>query len=128
MAEAIISNAQININDELILYTPNSLKFTPNTAKTVVKSLTAGGDSAITVHSKDVSESMSKVTFSVKATDRIIELIPYWSSNTAKNVIEISSSNGVLAYAFTGMSLEENTEMELGADKDIELTFLGDPQ
>lgn len=128
MAETIITNPQININDELILYVPNSLKFTPNTAKTVVKSLTAGGNSAVTVHSKDVTESTSKVTFSVKATERIIQLISYWDSNIGKNVIEISSQNGELAYAFTGMSLEENVELEFGADSEVELTFLGDPQ
>ena len=126
MAEQIISNPQLIINDELIAYTPSSLKYVKNTAKTVIKSLTAGGESAITLHSKDVTEAVSQVTFSFKATTTNIELLDFWVSNTAKNVIELSSSNGVIALAFIGMSIEEVPEMEFGADKDIEVTFKGD--
>jgi hypothetical protein len=126
MAEKIISNPQVLVNDELILFVPNSLKYIKNTAKTNVKSLTGGGNSVITVHSKDISEATGKVTFSIKATSRSIELLDIWANNTAENVIEISSSNGDIALAFTGMSLEEIPDLEFGADAEIEVTFLGD--
>ena len=127
MAEKIISNPQIVINDEIVLFIPNSLKYIENTAKTVVKSLTAGGTSAVTVHSMDLSEANSKITFTVKATKRTLELIPFWYSNTAENVIEVSSANGDIALAFIQMSLEEIPESAFGADGELELTFLGDP-
>jgi len=127
MAQKIITNAQIHINDELILFVPNSLKYIKNTAKTEISSLTAGGNSVISVHSLDISEAVGQVKFSIKATDRSIELLDEWSSKTAENVIELSSLNGVIAVAFTGMSLEEVPDMELGAKAEIEVIFKGDP-
>jgi len=127
MAEKIISNPQIVINDELILFVPDSLKYTKNTAKTVVKSLTAGGTSVITVHSQDITESMSSVEFDIKATSRTIDLLDYWGGSIAENVIEISSANGDIALAFTGMSLEEIPNLEFGADAKITVKFVGDP-
>jgi hypothetical protein len=127
MAEVLITNPQININDELIPYVPDTLSLIKNTAKTNVKTLTVGGTSAYTVHSKDVSDSTSKVEFSVKVTKRIIELVDDWINNLGTNVIEVSSSDGVLALAFTGCSLLDSANLDFGANKDVKITFLGDP-
>jgi hypothetical protein len=127
MAEKIITNPQLVINDELILYVANSLKYIKNTAKTQIGSLTAGGSSVTTVHSIDVSEAVGQVSFNAKVTSRLFDLLDMWSSQTAENVIELSSSNGDIALAFTGMSLEEVPELEFGAESEIELTFKGDP-
>jgi hypothetical protein len=127
MAEKIISNPQIFINDELILYVPNSLKYVKNTAKTTIGSLTAGGASVATVHSTDVTEAQGKVVFSIKPTSRTIELLDIWASNVQANTIEISSQNGDVAIAYSQMSLESVPDLEFGADKEIEVTFLGDP-
>jgi hypothetical protein len=127
MAERVLENPQLSINDEIIAYVPNSLKYIPNSAKTIIKSVTVGGGAVSTVHGKDLTESTSKVIFSIKATQRNLDLIDFWLNNTAMNVIELSNSDGSFTLAFVGMSLEEIPDLALNIDDDIELTFIGDP-
>jgi hypothetical protein len=75
----------------------------------------------------DISEATSVVTFSYKNTNANIANLDTWLSKTAENVIELSDENGVVALAFSGMSVEEPPASGFGADTDIEITFKGDP-
>ena len=126
MAEVLISNLQLLINDVTIAYVPNTLKFVGNTAETKVTAITTGGRGSSSVHSTDTSEAYSKVMVEVRATKQVIDLVDVWYDNIGGNVIELSSRNGDVAKAFTGMSLVKKPEFDFGADKSFELEFQGD--
>lgn len=126
MAQQLINDLQLVINDELIAYVPKSLKYTSSTAKVEVKALTTGGTGTSSVHSLDATESLSKVSFDIKATKQTLKSLNVWFSQIAKNVIELSSANGDIAGAFVGMSLIEMPMLEFGADANITVEFVGD--
>lgn len=131
MAQKIITNLQCVISStstgsNILAYVPNTLKYTGSTAETKVTTVTTGGNSATSVHSMDVSGATSMVKFEVRATTQILENIDDWYKDVGEVIIELSSVDGSIAEAYTGMSLVSKPEIGLGAEESFELEFRGD--
>ena len=126
MAIRVPSDLQVLVNNDVTCIVPKSLKWQDSQAKNVVKACTVGGTSVETVHSRDNSEAVGKVTFSIRATTDNISKITQWYDNIAGNVIELSDKDGEVVKVFIAMSLEAIPEMQVGAEAELEVTFLGD--
>lgn len=126
MAEIVASDLQVVVNNDITCVVPKSLKWVDNQGKNVVTACTTGGTSTTTIHGRDNTDAIGMVMFSIRATSGNIKKINQWYQDIGSNVIELSDSDGEIVKVFTDMSLEAIPELQVGAEAELELTFLGD--
>ena len=116
-------DATLIIDNNVIGYVPNTLKFTEGFGEQKVRVQTGGGGVVQQVVADDVTSKQSMVTFQVEPTIANIDLLRAIKANMDGHVITISTSG--LTRTITGAILTKNYEIGLGTEETIELEFVG---
>jgi hypothetical protein len=120
-----IVDATLIIDNNVVGYVPNTLKFTEGFGEQSVRVQTGGGGSVQQVVADDVSMKQSSVMFEVEPTAANISLIRSIKNNQDGHVITISTTG--LTRTITGAVLTSNYEVSLGTEETIQLEFIGNP-
>ena len=120
-----IVDPTIIIDNNVIGYVPNSLKFTEGFGEQTLRVQTGGGGSIQQVVADDVSQKQSMVSFQVEPTVANIELMRAIKANQAGHVITISAPG--ITRTITGAILTSNYEVSMGTEEIIDLEFIGNP-
>jgi len=119
-------NPQIIVNNIAIPYVPNSLKIDLGLGEQNVKAVGGGGATVDSVYFDDVENSVSKVEFEMYTKDLSIELHQDWKALGNANTIEVVEPGGV-TINFPFMAHTNRVEFEVGNDKMVTITFMGNP-
>ena len=126
MAEKLLANPYVEINDEKIAIYGNSAAYDPGFPDINVTSLSAGGGTGSTVHGVDVTTMVSMFKFKIPSTKKTDDLLSTWKANVGTNVVKFYEEG--LQKVMNGASYAEGREVELNASEGgIEVTFKGDP-
>lgn len=117
-----LSGSQLIINNEIIPYQSNSLKFDSGTPERKVDPQVVGGGGVENVTTEDFSTAKSKISVDLKTTSQNEVLINGWVTNFDQNLIKIISNDGV-ARIFENATLINKPEFDTGADGIISLEF-----
>jgi len=126
MAKKAISTPSVTINGDVFSVKPNSVKITKGAGTTKVRWTSTGGGGGSTVHSEDAEGRVGKVKFSLEVTAGNLAKFDLLKLNTGGNTV-VLAQKGETAITFTGMSLENDPEWNLGADGGCEFEFGGEP-
>lgn len=118
-----IVDATLIIDNNVIGYVPNTLKFTEGFGEQSVRVQTGGGGSVQQVVADNVSMRQSKVMFDVEPTAANIELLRSIKNDQNGHVITISTSG--LTRTVTGAILTSDYEVGLGTEEVISVEFTG---
>lgn len=126
MAEKLIANPFLEINDEKIATYGNSIVYDPGLPDINVTAISAGGGTVKTVHGVDVTTAVGSIKFKIPATKETDDHLSTWKANVGTNVIKFYEDD--LQKTMLGASFAEGREIELNASEGgIEVTFKGDP-
>ena len=126
MAEQLIANPYLEINDEKIATYGNSITYDNGLPDINVTALSAGGGTTQTVHGVDVTTKIGMVKFKLASTKDNDDRQSTWKANVGTNVVKFYE--GDLQKVMLGASFSEGREVELNASEGgIEITFKGDP-
>jgi hypothetical protein len=120
-----LANPVLEINNEVIDYVPNTLKFKEGFGETNVRAAAIGGGQVRSIYTEDIETKFGEVMVELYPTPQNIEIIRQWKTNGNQNVISVYGTAGGanLQRVFPQASLTENYEVHLGADTTIPLTF-----
>ncbi|WP_368566209.1 hypothetical protein [Pseudoxanthomonas sp. UTMC 1351] len=130
MAKIAISAPSVSINNETLGIVPNSFTYDGGEGEISVRSASAGGSSAESVHAINAETMISKVTFELYPTPDLDARVRRWKRQIASNVIQITQvlENGdSIARTFQHMSLMNPIERNASADGTVSLEWSGDP-
>lgn len=126
MAQKLIANPYVEVNDVKIKIYGNSFVYDNGLPDINVTPLSAGGGTVDTVHGVDVTTAKGMVKFKMAATKETDDLIPIWKKNVGTNVIKFYENP--LNKTLLGASCTSPREFELNASEGgIEVAFEGDP-
>lgn len=122
-----IADATLLVNNEVIGYLPNTLKFTEGLGEQNMRAVSVGGGSIEQVYSQNLETSFADISFELPVTKEMIELARTWKLNGNENVVQIVAENadGAIDKTFTGCALTGNYEVELGAETSITIEMMG---
>lgn len=122
-----INDVTLRVNNKVIPYEAETLKFVLGKGEFLVRSVIVGGTERATVFSKDLTTRTGQVKFSIPSTAFSIAEVKDWKNNENNNVIE-ASGNGV---DFTAISTEatmlNDPEINIASEGVIEIEFMGNP-
>jgi len=117
-----LSDSTLYVNNELIPYEPNSLKYEDGVPERKVNPQVVGGGATTNVTNDDFTTAMGKVTFDMKSTSINEILEGDWKANFENNVVRIVSTDGV-SRVFQEAVVVNKVEVDLGADGVISIEF-----
>jgi len=117
-----LSDAALYVNNEIIPYESNSLKYEDGTPERKVSPQVIGAGDTVNVNNEDFSTAMGKVTFDLKSTSINETLLGDWQANFENNVIRIVSTDGV-SRVFQQAVIVNKVEVNLGVDGVIPIEF-----
>ncbi len=124
------SNPTVRINDDTVSIVPNTVTSKGGTGETNVRSASAGGESAETVHTSNAETKIGEVMFSVYPTPAIEQQIKGWKANIGQNTISLVESFADGTNASETMrvaSLINDPEKQKSSDGVIALEWKGNP-
>ena len=125
MAEKLVANPFLEINDVKIATYGNSITYDNGLPDINVMSISAGGGATQTVHGVDVTTAVGMIKFKIPSTKQTDDFLSTWKANVGINVIKFYE--GDLQKTMLGASYAEGRDVELNAaDGGIEVTFKGD--
>ena len=126
MAQKLIANPFLEINDLKISVYGNSITYDNGLPDINVTPISAGGGTVETVHGVDVTTAKGMIKFKMASTKETDDLLSTWKTNVGTNVIKFYEDD--LVKSMLGASYSQGREIELNASEGgIEITFEGDP-
>jgi hypothetical protein len=128
MSYQTLSTPIVKINGDQYAIVPNSLKYQAGRAMTTVRAADAGNGATESVHSRNVEEAFSKVSFDMFVTTELDSLIATISENVGRNTVEFAENlaDGTsTTRSFTSVSLTNDPELNPTADGVATLEFAG---
>ena len=126
MAEKLIANPFIEINDVKIAVYGNSASYDNGLPDINVTAISAGGGTVKTVHGVDITTAVSMFKFKMPSTKQTDNYLAEWKANVGTNVIKFYEDD--FQKTMLGASFAEGRDVELNASEGgIEITFKGDP-
>jgi len=122
-----LSNLQLEIDDNHIAYTPDSLSFINGKGEYNVRSMAAGGGAVEIVVTENVATKISDVKFSSDTTDYIVEVSRGWKELRSLHAIRIFDPDGEFSAVFIGMTLVPDPEYKVSQDGTVDFEFKGNP-
>ena len=128
MAKQGLSVPVVILNNEALAIVPNSLVYDGGEVEVEVSAMSVGGGKTESVHYENAEGAVSMVKFELAMTSLVDQIIAECKSQTAGNVIQFVHRVGKknLKRTFTGMSLVNRPERNVGSDGTVELEFKGD--
>ena len=116
-------NPTLIIDNLVVAYIPNSLRYTEGLGEQKLRVQTSGGGSVQTVFSEDITKKLSSVKFKIEPTADNLEFIRAVKANFNGHVVTLSDEN--FTRTITGAILVNDYEVGLGMDEEVELEFMG---
>jgi len=126
MAEQKLTTSQLIVNNALVAYVPNSLKYSEGFGEYKLQAAAAGPGQSKTVFSEDAEQKMSKISFDLYPTANNITDSRAWKVAQSNNLIQIVDAAGIKR-SFSNATLTNDFEVELQADGKISLEWMSDP-
>lgn len=126
MAAITLSVPSVLVNNVPFAIVPNTFEYEPGFGEINVRSASAGGGSAVSVHSENAENKIGMCKFSLFVTDNSRGAVREWKANVAGNVVQ-AVQNGSSPVVFEGMSVSNNPTFAATADGVVEIEFKGDP-
>lgn len=120
-----IYDAILIIDNLVVNYVPNSLRFSEGKGEQKLRVQTSGGGSVQQVLTEDITKKQSTVKFKVEPTAANIDFFRAIKSDLDGHVITISGPE--ITRTVTSAILVNDYEIALGMDEEIELEFIGNP-
>jgi hypothetical protein len=125
-----LSAPTIIVNGDKYKIIPNSLKYQGGEGEINVRAASGGGQDVESVHTVNVEDKISMVSFDMFVTTDTDKNIAEWKNNVGANVIEfvqVLPNRNSIERAFPSMSLTNHPEREASADGAVTVEFKGDP-
>ncbi len=120
-----IYNPTLIIDNLVVAYLPNSLRYTEGLGEQKLKVQTGGGGTVQNVFAEDISKKQSHVKFKMEPTAENLDFIRAIKADFNGHVITLS--DGDFTRTITGAILVNDYEIGLGMDEEFEVEFLGSP-
>lgn len=125
----IINNPSVNINNNPIPVSANTVKFQEGLGEQDLKVQSTGGGNVIQVYCDNIEQKISMVNFDMLPTVENIEAIRGWKNNFNKNTITLTGKDTItgksVTRTFVGCALTNQYDVELSSDGKISLEFKG---
>ena len=122
-ASNILATPSIVVNDIVINYVPNSLKYTEGRGEQSVRTQAAGGNSVSFVYSQNAGTKFSSVKFDMYSSDANIALALGWKDNGFNNTISFVSDD--FSRNMSNCAVVNDYEITLGLDGTFSLEWKG---
>ena len=130
MAEIILNDPQVTLNDELLAIVGNSVSFTTGDGERSIKAAGTGGGKGVLTISENVETKISTAKFSVFTTVRNSDTIEQAIKRLNNNVLVMAGTDpfgNSLRKTFTNATVMNNPEFNLQADGQIDVEMSSDP-
>lgn len=119
-----LSGASLYINNEIVPYMSNSLKFVPGKPERKVDPQVVGDGNVENVATEDFSTAKSKVVFDLKTTIENETLYNAWHDLFDANLIKIISKDGT-SRIYENCTIINQPEFDTGSDGVASIEFEG---
>ena len=130
MAEIILSDPQVTLNDELLAIVGNSVSYTPGDGERSVKAAGTGGGKGVMTISENVETKISTVKFSLFSTADNVDTAEQAIKRLNNNVVVVAGTDPLgksVRKTFTNSIVTNNPDFNLQQDGQIDLEFASDP-
>lgn len=130
MADIILNDPQVTLNDELLTVVANSVSYTGGDGERSVKAAGTGGGKAVLTISENVETKISTAKFSVFATVENVDIVEQATKRLNNNVLVIAGTDAFgnsLRKTFTNATVMNNPEFKLQTDGQIDVEMSSDP-
>ena len=116
----------VSVNNVPIFIVPNTFSFKMGKGETKVRSASAGGGAASSVHTEDAEGKIGEMKFEMYVTEETLELFSAWKKNLGINAVTAEQPAST-PLSGSHMSCTTDSEFKATADGTIEMIFQGDP-
>ncbi len=130
MADIILNDPQVTLNDELLAIVGNSVSYTTGDGERSVKAAGTGSGKGVLTISENVESKISTAKFSVYATVENADLIEQAIKRLNGNVLVIAGTDtfgNSLRKTFTNAVVTNDPEFNLQQDGQIDVEMSSDP-
>jgi hypothetical protein len=130
MAEIILNDPQVTLNDELLAIVGNSVSYTTGEGERSLKAAGTGGGKGVLTISEDIETKISTAKFSVFSTVGNVDTIDQAIKRLNNNVLVIAGTDlfgNSLRKTFTNSVIMNNPEFNLQKDGQIDVEISSDP-
>lgn len=130
MADVILSDPQVTLNDELLAIVGNSVSYTTGDGERSVKAAGTGGGKPVLTISENVETKISTAKFGVFATAQNADTIEQAIKRLNNNVLVIAGTDpfgNSIRKTFTNALVMNNPEFNLQQDGQIDVEMSSDP-
>lgn len=130
MADIILNNPQVTLNDELLAIVGNSVSYTTGDGERSIKAAGTGSGKGVLTISENVETKISTAKFSVFATVGNADVIEQAIKRLNNNVLVIAGTDtfgNSLRKTFTNAVIMNNPEFNLQQDGQIDVEMSSDP-
>ncbi len=130
MADIILNDPQVTLNDELLTTVANSISFTTGDGERSVKAAGTGSGKGVMTISENVETKISTAKFSVFTTVANADIVEQAIKRLNSNVLVIAGTDNFgnsLRKTFTNAVVTNNPEFNLQQDGQIDVEFAADP-
>ena len=130
MAEIILNDPQVTLNDELLAIVGNSVSYTTGDGERSIKAAGTGGGKGVLTISENIETKISTAKFSVFTTVRNSDTIDQAIKRLNNNVLVIAGTDpfgNSLRKTFTNTIVTNNPEFNLASDGQIDVEISSDP-
>ena len=123
----ILSSLVLEIDNEIISYCPNTLKYKDGRGEYAVFTESLGDGTVNTLFSEDDENKISSVIFEIYTTSDNVALKDTWKENTTGLSVTVSDSRTGYARSYTKMIMTNDPEISVAQDGKIEIELQGSP-
>ncbi len=130
MADIILSDPQVTVNDELWTIVGNSVSYKTGDGERSVKAAGTGDGKPVFTLSENVETKLGSVKFSIYATAENVDRAEQTLKRLNANVIVVAGTDPFgnnVRKVFTTATIMNDPEFNLQADGQIDLEFTSDP-
>ncbi len=123
-----ISEAIIEVNDEIISNKSNSVEVKHGFGEVSIDSQSVGGGGSEIITTRDGETRVAVVKITVRTTAISSKLLASWDQNFGSNVVRVSDQESDFSFVMTNASVANDPAMSMGSDGNIEVEFKGSPE
>jgi hypothetical protein len=119
-----LTNPVTYINDAIVQYKPNSIKWHDGDGEKKVRTATTGGGNKTTLTTLDIESMRSMFSITIYSEHTPIDTARAWKRSTSGVSIDMVDDN--FSRSFTNCVVIGNIEFSAGIEGEFEVTFEGD--
>lgn len=130
MADIILSDPQVTVNDELWTIVGNTVSYKTGDGERSVKAAGTGGGKPVFTLSENVETKLGGVKFSIFATAENVDKAEQALKRLNANVVVVAGTDPLgnsLRKVFTNATITNDPDFNLQSDGQVDLEFTSDP-